>query len=107
MKKESIIPKANIKMIDSFINDQDVCEKSKEGYRNSINQFFNWVFESGYDSSKLTRVDILNFKKKLSNNKSPFTVDAYLTAVRKYFKWTSVNNIFPNIAEGVRSPKTV
>lgn len=106
MKKESIIPKANIILINCFISEMDVVERSKITYRVNITVFLNWVFSNGYDYSRLDCVSILKYKTHLiEESKSPSTIDSYLTAVRKYFKWTSIHNTHDNIAEKVKGPK--
>ena len=106
--KESLIPKVNINLINDFISELDVCERSKKSYRINVIQFFQWTFQKGYDVSKLNRVDILNFKKWLGDTgKTPLTINAYLTAIKKYYSWMSINNFYSNIAEGVRLPKKI
>lgn len=106
MKRESLIPKANINLINDFINDMDVCERSKKTYRVNITVFFNWSFNRGYDYSKIDFISVLNFKAHLiSEKRSNSTIDSYLTAVRKYYKWYSELNGGKNIAENIKGPK--
>lgn len=93
------------KLIKLFIADQDVSELSKSLYKRQITIFFRWVNASNLDYNLLKRVDILNYKADLMADKSPLTVDSYLTAVRKFYKWAAFNSHFDNIANGIKSPR--
>jgi len=92
-------------LIKLFIADQDVSELSKSLYRRFITLFFQWVNANKLDYNLLKRVDILQYKAELMEDKSPLTVDSYLTSVRKFYKWAAFNGYFDNIANGIKSPR--
>ncbi len=90
-------------LIDKFINAQDIKEKSRDSYRKALKQFF--IFLKNTDLRIVDREHILAFKNYLASGKSPSTVSAYLTAVRKFFEWTESIKAYPNVAKGVKGAK--
>ncbi|MFA5436317.1 MAG: tyrosine-type recombinase/integrase [Candidatus Neomarinimicrobiota bacterium] len=92
-------------ILESFINAQDVKNTSKNLYRRTLRQFFNWVNEKGLKFSELSRPQILEYKEDLlSQGKSSLTVGSYITAVRKFYEWAEANKYYPNIAKGIKTP---
>jgi len=100
----AVMPKKIDALIDKFINAQDIKEKSRDSYRRALKQFF--IFLKGTDFRTLTREHILSYKNYLTAGKSPYTVSAYLTAVRKFFEWTESLKVYPNVAKGIKGAKT-
>ena len=92
-------------LITLFLADQDVCELSLGVYERELKQFFYWVHRNKIDYQVLRRADIIRYKSDLIKTKSPATVDGYLTVVRKFYRWASLNGHFENIAEGIKSPR--
>jgi len=108
-----------------FIASQDVKESSLKLYNRSLSQFFLWIETGVLDGerkkylqkglplpkgnkmiSKLTRLDILEYKDTLlSSGLSALTTASYLVAVRKFYEWTESLKLYPNIAKGVKTPR--
>jgi len=94
------------KLIDVFLNSQDIMDKSRETYRWGLKRFFRWMSLTGRTLKSMTPADVLQFKARLSKDRlSPLTVGAYMTAVRRFYGWTETSLIYPNIARSVRTPK--
>lgn len=95
-------------LVDTFINSQDVKESSKQLYRRTLRQYFNWIYKNGYSLNEITRQHVLEYKNELLNKgKSSLTVGSYITVVRKFYEWTESNKIYPNVAKGVKSPTRI
>jgi integrase/recombinase XerC/integrase/recombinase XerD len=93
-------------ILEGFINAQDVKQSSKNLYRRTLRQFFNWVNKKGLKFSDLARPQILEYKEDLlSQGKSSLTVGSYITSVRKFYEWAEANKYYPNIAKGIKTPK--
>jgi integrase/recombinase XerD len=93
-------------LVDSFIQAQDVKQTSKNLYRRTLKQYFNWVDEKGYLLSEIARTQLLEYKGDLlSSGLSSLTVSSYITSVRRFYEWTEANKFYPNVAKGVKSPK--
>ena len=93
-------------LVDSFINDQDVKASSKNLYRRTLKQFFNWIDKRGYSLSQIARPQLLEYKADLLNSGlSSLTVGSYITSVRRFYEWTEANKFYPNVAKGILTPK--
>lgn len=93
--------------IATFLKQHDISATSKETYKRQLKQFKQWLEQTGGNPQLelLRREDILAFKEYLQNNKSPYTVNAYLTAVRRLFEWGETENICPDITRGIKGIK--
>jgi integrase/recombinase XerC/integrase/recombinase XerD len=89
-----------------FIQAQDVKQSSRNLYRRTLKQYFNWVTKRGYLLSEITRVQILEYKEELlSSGMSSLTVGSYITSVRRFYEFTEANKYYPNVAKGIKTPK--
>ena len=62
-------------LVDSFILSQDVKQSSKDLYRRTLKQFFNWIDKNNYLLPDLARPQILEYKEYLmSSGMSSLTV---------------------------------
>ena len=94
-------------IIEAFMQSIDGQETTKKTYRKAIGIFMDWVIVSGRVLSSLTPVDIIAYKDQLlEQNKSGLTINLYLSVVRRFYKWTKSNNLYPNIADSVISVRT-
>lgn len=92
-------------IIEKFISEQDVLINSKNVYRRTLKQFFNYIDNTGLDLNTIDRTNIIEYKESLiKEGKSSLTISSYLTAVRKFYEWTEANLIYPNIAKGIKAP---
>ena len=93
-------------LVDSFILSQDVKQSSKDLYRRTLKQFFNWIDKNNYLLPDLARPQILEYKEYLmASGMSSLTVGSYITSVRRFYEWTEANKFYPNVAKGVKTPK--
>jgi len=93
-------------LVDSFINSQDVKLSSKELYRRTLKQYFNWIDKKNFILSEIARPQLLEYKDELLlSGMSSLTVASYITSVRRFYEWTEANKFYPNIAKGIKSPK--
>jgi integrase/recombinase XerC/integrase/recombinase XerD len=93
-------------LVDSFIQDQDVKLTSKDLYRRTLKQFFNWIDNSNYLLSEIARPQLLEYKDKLlKSGLSSLTVGSYITSVRRFYEWAEANKFYPNVAKGIKTPQ--
>lgn len=93
-------------LVDSFIQSLDVKQSSKHLYRRTMKQYFSWIEEKNYLLSEIARPQILEYKEALlSSVKSSLTVGSYLVSVRSFYEWTEANKLYPNVAQGIKTPK--
>lgn len=86
-----------------FINYIDASKKTIETYTKALRQFANWLINNRI--SQPTREDIITFREYLKSKYKPTTVQMYITVVRLFFSWTSLEQLYPNIAEHVKGVK--
>jgi integrase/recombinase XerD len=92
-------------MAEDFLASLDVAESSKATYTRSLRQFILWLDETGRQSLQLAREDILAYKSYLKEELSVYTVNQYLTAVRKLYQWLESQKIYPDITRGIKGLK--
>ena len=102
----TVTPQRIEELVDSFILSQDVKQSSRELYRRTLKQYFNWVDKKGYSLSQIARPQLIEYKEELlSSGMSSLTVGSYITSVRRFYTWTEANKFYPNIAKDIKSPK--
>lgn len=89
-------------MAEDFLASLDVAESSRKTYTRSLRQFIGWLDETGRQSLQLAREDILAYKSYLKESLSVYTVNQYLTAVRKLYQWLESQKIYPDITRGIK-----
>ena len=93
-------------LVDSFIQAQDVKLSSKELYRRTLKQYFNWIDTKNYLLSEIARPQLLEYKDELlTSGLSSLTVGSYITSVRRFYEWAEANKFYPNVAKGIKTPK--
>lgn len=98
--------KALSELIEDFLSDQDINALSRKTYKLAVTNFTRWVVVRGIRWTELKKKDIINYKSDLlKDHKSLYTVDLYLTVVRRLFKWLEDQGLVDNVAAGVRSPR--
>lgn len=98
----SVVEYSNL--LECFIKYVDATEATVQTYKRSLKQFFKYLADNRIFEPK--REDILNFKKHLKSiGRKPTTIQNYIIVVRLFFKWTSQENIYPNIADRVKGAK--
>lgn len=93
-----------IELFNLFISYIDASPKTIDTYTKAIRQLFNYFSFNGVVRPK--REDILAYKEKLkASGYKPTTVQNYITACKIFFKWTSQEGYYPNIAEHIKGAK--
>ena len=91
-------------IIDRFLASHDIKPKSKETYRQTLRQFFVYLEIMGLQQT--TRQPLIAYKAYLIDKKlSPYTVSAYIIALRKLFQWTESEHLYANIASSIKGQK--
>jgi integrase/recombinase XerC/integrase/recombinase XerD len=103
----TLLPTLNVEaLVDAFISSQDVKLSSKNLYRRTLKQYFNWVDTTNYLLNEIARPQLLEYKEYLlSSGMSSLTVGSYITSVRRFYEWTEANKYYPNVAKGIKTPK--
>ena len=89
--------------LNNWISYLDATPKTVETYTRAIRQFYYFLQDNNI--SRPTREDILRYKEELQATKKPTTVQAYIMAVKQFFKWTAQEGLYPNIADNIKGAK--
>lgn len=105
MKKETELQPItfNNELFSSWISYLDSTPKTIESYTKNIRQFFYYLQD--HNIKQPLRADIIAYRDYLLSSHKPTTASSYLMAVKQFFKWTSLEGFYPNIADNVKSPK--
>lgn len=89
----------------SFLASQDIAASSLSTYKQVLSQFSYWC-----DHKKITnptRITILEYKAHLDTRRlSAFTKSLYIVLVRRFFSWTHENDIYPDVAHGIKTARS-
>ncbi len=89
-------------LIERFAKFAGVSQSSRQTYAKCLRQVFAYFEENLIGNP--TREDLINWIEELkAQDKSPSTIQLYLTATKIFFRWTAQENIFPNIADNLKS----
>jgi integrase/recombinase XerD len=94
----------NASLFTRFIEYTDVKETTLKGYAVCLRAFARWLQRNNI--IRPTREDIKAYKEELE--RSDFTAGTkqqYLRAVKHFFKWTSSESLYPNIADNIKGAK--
>lgn len=95
-------------VISAFLANLDAKQPTRRQYGKALRLFFAWAERQGKAISSLSRPDILEYRRYLLEGPkalSSQTVSAYIVAIRRFYAWTASEKIYPDIAQGVKSPK--
>lgn len=96
--------------VDYFLRDQtNIKDSTRTTYRRALLRFFAYLRATGRLTAP-TRQDVVAYKKQLLHNVersrlSSLTACSYINAVRVFFAWAEVTELYPNITKGVKIPK--
>ncbi|GAH46465.1 unnamed protein product, partial [marine sediment metagenome] len=94
-------------LLTTFLLDQDVNATSMQHYSKALRQYFTWISDNDLDLRYVDRATIIQYKQDLTDRGlSALSVATYLTVVRCFYTWTEANKHYPNVAAGVKSPRT-
>jgi len=81
----------------------DAAPKTIQTYTRNIKQFSEWLRVNGITAP--TREDVLRFREELKAEHKPATVQAYITAIKLFFRWTASEQLYPDISDKIKSVK--
>lgn len=82
----------------------DASPKTVQTYTRAIRQFAGYMRDQNITAP--SRDDVIGYRDSLkAAGKKPATVDAYLMAVKIFFKWTDAEGLYPNVASRVKGEK--
>lgn len=91
-------------IVEAYLRQKDVSERSKRTYNEALKMFFKWTNEKGL--AQLTKADIIEYKVSLKDRGlKAFSINLYLTTLRGFFDWTEEEKIHPDVARRVRGEK--
>ena len=86
-----------------WINYIDAKERTVQSYTKNVGRFMAWLKEKGITNP--SREDIISYRDSLKAEHKPTTVQAYIIAVRQFFKWTGAEGLYPDVAAHVKGAK--
>ena len=89
---------------EDFITYLDVNEETLRCYKEGIKKFLEYL--KNIEVRYPTRNDVRAFREALSKEHSIYTINSYLTALRRFFDYLEDNNLYENITRSVKSLKT-
>ena len=90
-------------LFNRWINFIDATPKTVQTYTRAIKQFVKYL--KGRMITQPQREDIISFKNDLKADHKPSTIQNYLAAIKQFFKWTSIEGLYPNIADHIKGEK--
>ena len=95
-------PTENIseELISKWIRYLDCSTKTIQTYTRNIRPFTKFLAENGIN--RPLREHIISYRDELLTIHKPTTVQAYLMAVKQFFRWLDQENIYPNIAKNIK-----
>lgn len=82
----------------------DATERTTDTYIKNVRRFIVWLASSGITTP--TRNDVIAYRNYLKQKAyKPTTIQAYIIALKQFFKWTAQEGLYPNIAENVKGAK--
>lgn len=100
---EASQPQVTSDLYPRFLAYIDASEKTVQTYTRALRQFSKWIDERGI--TRPTRADIIEYREDLKKTHKPSTVQGYMVAVRLFFQWTALENLYPNVAEHIKGAK--
>ena len=85
-------------VVDTFIDQLDRMQTTKDKYRSCLYAFFAWCKNTGRKVPELTRKDIIDYKEHFNPglDRSILTVKLYLSAIRQFYIWAEAEKFYPN-----------
>ena len=89
-------------LMERFIKFAGVADKSAMTYLIALKQM--WKYFRDNQIFNPTRGDLENWRDRLiSDRKSASTIQLYLTSAKLFFRWLAMENVYPNIADHLKS----
>jgi len=99
-------------LIEQFLADSQIRQKSKDRYRALIRIFFEWVNEKNYILRDINLTQLLEYKKHLEDYRmkngeplSSLTINSRIVGVKVFYNWAESKGLSMNPARFLKSPK--
>lgn len=86
-----------------YVKFLDASPRTIKTYAGNIRQFLKWLGAKHIRQPE--RADVLAYRDELRESMSAATVQAYITALRLFFRWTAQAGLYPNIADHIKGAK--
>lgn len=87
-------------MLNKWHDFLDIDTRSIETYTKNTKAFLQWLAKNNIAAPE--RLHIKLYKKELKEHYKPNTVNAYLIAIKQFFKWAEQEGLYPNITKGIK-----
>ena len=94
-----------VDVVGAYLKELDASEKTRATYGRALRQYVAWLDEQGVTLDRTTRAHVMAYKHHLEDTRSANTCASYLVAIRSLYTWLNARTGYPNVAEGVKSPK--
>ena len=104
--KNGVVIKNNLDLkqeSENFVKYLDVSNGTLYTYKEGLKSFFEYLIANGI--SYPTRNDLRAFRDELKSRLTIYTINSYLTAIRRFFRYLELNNIYEDITKDVKSIK--
>lgn len=88
---------------ETFINYLDVSYGTLTTYKEGIKAFLEYLIK--HNINYPTRNDLRAFREELKERLSIYTINSYLTAIRRFFKYLELNGVYEDITKDIKSIK--
>ena len=94
-------------IFDAWISQLDVSEKTRRAYRAGIRRYSGWLTANGLAALDVSSSDVRSWRDGLTEEGlKPGTVNAYLSAVKRFYSWCSGYRLCPDVARDVKRVKS-
>lgn len=101
--KERNILSNIVQCTESFINYLDVDDRTLKAYKAGIKKFMEYLNNNNIKMP--SRNDLISYRDYLRETYSSNTVNSYMIAIRRLFKYLEMNNVCENICVDIKGAK--
>lgn len=103
MPSNNFLPVLREDLYERFLQYADVSPASANTYRRALRQLQRYFSENGISAP--ARADMLEYKRRLMDEKKASTAQSYLSAAKVFFAWLESESLYPDICRGIKSVK--
>lgn len=93
-------------LVAAFLAELDASARTRDSYRKAVKQYRIWLAERDMGLLSVDAAGVLEYKRgMMAQGRKPSTVNAYMAAVRAFYRWTERRRIYPNVASGIKGER--
>jgi integrase/recombinase XerD len=93
-------------LLQNFLDEQDAEEGTLRNYRNTIKGYMRWLIINGISFWEAKKPHIIRYKNDFyDRGRSTLTINTYLSALKKFYRWLDENGNYQDITAGVKGFK--